>query len=101
MTDAPAIGVAEYRTRSSTHAVVLDDEVLIWDAVGVQLHRLNGPASCIWQELAQWRSSAEVVDQLADAISVDSARLRVDVDDCIASLFRSGLVDRRSRADNT
>jgi hypothetical protein len=96
MTDSPATGIAEYRTRPTTHAVVLDDEVLIWDAVGVQLHRLNGSASCVWQELSQWRSPAEVVDALAHAVSVEPARLRDDVTQCIETLLRAGLVDRRA-----
>ena len=96
MTNSSVSDRAKYRTRATTHAVVLDDEVLIWDAVGVQLHRLNGSASRVWQELSQWRSPAEVADALAAAVSAEAARLRGDVADCVEMLFRAGLVDRRA-----
>jgi hypothetical protein len=80
--------------RTSTHSVVLDDEVLIWDAAGVQLHRLNSSAARVWMELARWRSASEVAVALAGVVAVDGERLRADVAACIEELVGAGLVDR-------
>jgi hypothetical protein len=96
MKDGPGTDCARYRTRPTTHAVVLDGEVLIWDAAAVRLHRLNPSASRVWLELAQWRSAAEVAAALSDVVVADGARLGDDVASCIEELARAGLVDRRT-----
>jgi hypothetical protein len=97
VTDAHTSGDVCYRTRAATHAVVLDDEVLIWDAAGVRLHRLNSSASKVWLALAGWRSTDQVVAALAPVIGpdVDASRLRDDVVSCIGQLARAGLLDSR------
>jgi hypothetical protein len=100
VTDAHTSGDVCYRTRAATHAVVLDDEVLIWDAAGVRLHRLNSSASKVWLALAGWRSAEQVVAALAPVVGVgaadvDASRLRDDVVSCIGQLARAGLLDWR------
>ena len=86
---------AQYRAQPATHAVNLDGEVLIWDPVGVQLHRLNDSAARVWNELAQWRSAVDIVDALSAAVSVDRVRLTEDVGRCLDELSRVGLVEHR------
>jgi hypothetical protein len=96
MSDGFATDGARYRTRSTTYAVALDGEVLIWDSAGVRLHRLNPSASRVWSELSVWRSPAEVAAALSGVVVADSARLSDDVASCIEELARAGLVDRRA-----
>ena len=89
---------AQYRAQPDAHAVALDGELLIWDPVGVQLHRLNESAARVWSALAQWQSAAEVVDALSDTVPVDRVRLTEDVGRCLDELARAGLVERRARS---
>jgi hypothetical protein len=88
-------GSARYRASAAAHAVALDDEVLIWDARGVQLHRLNPSASSVWLALTTGQSADEIVDALSTSFGVDAAQVHEDVIACIADLARAGLVEQR------
>ena len=88
---------ARYRACRATHAVDLDDEVLIWDARAEQLHRLNPTAARIWRELSSWRTTTEVATvMIADAdADADGSRVASDVERCVADLAEAGLLEQQ------
>jgi Coenzyme PQQ synthesis protein D (PqqD) len=84
-----------YRACPSTHAVDLDDEVLIWDARVEQLHRLNPSAARIWHVLSSWRTTAQVTAALTAETDADASRLERDVAQCVAGFVRAGLLEQQ------
>lgn len=70
----------------------MGDEVVVLDAAGQRVHRLNGSASYIWDCCDGRTSVTEIVTRLAAAFDVTEDAVSDDVHKAIAEFDRLGLM---------
>lgn len=70
----------------------LDDEVVMMDATSGTYYGLNDTASSIWNLLAESRSVATVIDQLAETYDVERSRCEHDVLVALEDMRQKGLI---------
>lgn len=70
----------------------VDREIVTWEPVAEQLHRLDEPAALIFQLLAPEESLETIVEAIAEAVGEDAATVRGDVLTLSEQLLERGLV---------
>lgn len=87
----PALRTPKRRSDLETRTV--GDEVIVLDAAGQRVHRLNGSASYIWDCCDGRTSVPEIVSRLATAFTVTEDAVSGDVQNTIAEFDRLGLME--------
>ena len=70
----------------------MGDEVIVLDAAGQRVHRLNGSASYIWDCCDGRNSVPEIVTRLAAAFGLTQDAVLSDVHNAISEFDRLGLM---------
>jgi hypothetical protein len=81
------------KRRSDVETRTVGDEVVVLDATGQRVHRLNGSASYIWDCCDGRNSVSEIVARLAAAFGVTQDAVLSDVHNAIAEFDRLGLME--------
>jgi hypothetical protein len=80
------------RPAESVIAAVIDDEAVLYDEAGENLHHLDRIATVVWQ-LADGRATvAELVTELAEAFGADELTVQTDVLALLDSLVEKGVI---------
>ena len=81
------------KRRSDLNCRIIDGETVILDLKEGHLHQLNPTASFIWDCCDGNLRMDQIVDRLASAYEVDSTRARKDVEEVVAKLQSSNLLE--------
>jgi hypothetical protein len=73
----------------------LDEEWVVYDSMGQQLHVLNGTAALVWLHCTGHHSIREIANVLGEVFDLDLAREPVerDVQRTIAEFAKKGLLE--------
>ena len=74
----------------------IDDEILLVDLDGGELFSLSGTGREIWRLIDGERTLDEIVDSVADGYSIETKRLRRDVEKFLDQLEAAALVADRN-----
>ncbi len=68
-------------------------DVLVTMPTDGELHELSGGATAIWEELREPRTALDLVGRLATAFAAPSTGFAAQVEECLNSLLRLGVVE--------
>lgn len=74
-------------------AVPIDGETVVYDPGSDILHRLDGPASAVWERLDGTETVHAIADHLAEGFEVPEETARTDVAALAETLWERGLLD--------
>lgn len=72
----------------------IDDEVLLMDNQGMQVHQLNRTASYIWSKCNGSTSEDEIIEQVASDFDVDNHIAKMQVKKLIAQLLELKVITK-------
>jgi hypothetical protein len=71
----------------------LDDEVILVEAVGGQIHRLNETATTVWDGCDGWSTTIDIAERLTRLYAVDFDQALDYVEQLVAWLVQSNMLD--------
>ena len=81
-----------YRRAVELMEAELDDELVALDADAGNCFGFNGPATLVWQELAEPRTASQLKAALMNRYEVDAATCERDLEELLGDLQQRGLV---------
>jgi hypothetical protein len=81
-----------YCQRDNLTVQSVDDETLILDIDGNQIHQLNSTASFIWESCANTISIEQLTELIVERYGVEAATAKTDVEGVIRQLSAMGLI---------
>jgi hypothetical protein len=80
------------RHAESVIATVIDDEAVLYDEAGENLHHLDRIATVVWQLMDGQSTVAELAPDLAEAFGADNMTVQTDVLDLLNTLVEQGVI---------
>jgi len=71
---------------------LIDDEAVLYDEAGENLHHLDRIATVVWQLIDGQATAGAITDDLAEAFNADHLTVQADVLNLLADLVEKGLV---------
>jgi hypothetical protein len=81
-----------YSQRNNLTVQSVDDEALILDIDGNQIHQLNATASFIWDVCANFVSIDQITERVVERYAVEPTKAKADVEEVIKQLLAIGLL---------
>ncbi len=85
--------MTRYRKRSDITAQTVDDETLLLDVAGNNIHQLNATATLVWEHCTGDADADQLVAVILEHYSVEPALARTDVQNILDQLLSLNLIE--------